>query len=287
MRYNYIRGGLKTMSMSVFKHLSRELKSFCSNGFGDIKRSRFTAYNSLKKKTAFTLAEVLITLGIIGVVAAMTLPTLINNYQKKETISKLKKVYAILGNTTSMAMAEYGDTVTWELPNNLSWASSKAFAEKYMIPYLKVARTCENNNEAGCSYPIKRLNGQSFNNYNEYTKSYRFYLADGTFICIAANNVSSYHDKLVQIIFDINGQKNPNKVGKDVFFLEYFIKPAASNLPAHEYTGRILPANLDYKSRSTILGSGHTDFCHKNRDGKGCLAVIFIDGWEIKNDYPW
>ena len=195
MRYNYIRGGLKTMSMSVFKHLSRELKSFCSNGFGDIKRSRFTAYNSLKKKTAFTLAEVLITLGIIGVVAAMTLPTLINNYQKKETISKLKKVYAILGNTTSMAMAEYGDTVTWELPNNLSWASSKAFAEKYMIPYLKVARTCENNNEAGCSYPIKRLNGQSFNNYNEYTKSYRFYLVDGTFLCVAATFLKQHTSK--------------------------------------------------------------------------------------------
>ena len=287
MCYNCIRGGLKTMSMSVFKHLSRGLKSFCSNGFGDIKRSRFTACNSLKKKTAFTLAEVLITLGIIGVVAAMTLPTLINNYQKKETISKLKKVYAILGNTTSMAMAEYGDTVTWELPNTLSWASSKAFAEKYMIPYLKVARTCENNNEAGCSYPIKRLNGQSFNNYNEYTKSYRFYLADGTFICVAANNISEYHDKLVQIIFDINGQRNPNVVGKDVFFLEYFIKPADSNAGAMEYTGRILPANLDYKSRSVILGASQNDFCNKNKDGKGCLAVIFIDGWEIKNDYPW
>ena len=267
------------MGMFEFEHRNKAPRTSINKGFGNA--------NHPKEKAAFTLAEVLITLGIIGVVAAMTLPTLINNYQKKETISKLKKVYAILGNTTSMAMAEYGDTVTWELPNNLSWESSKAFAEKYMIPYLKVARTCENNNEAGCSYPITRLNGQSFNNYNEYTKSYRFYLVDGTFICIAANNVSSYHDKLVQIIFDINGQKNPNKVGKDVFFLEYFIKPADSNLPAHEYTGRILPANLDYKSRSTILGSGHTDFCHKNRDGKGCLAVIFIDGWEIKNDYPW
>ena len=137
MCYNYIRGGLETMSMSVFKHFSRGLKSFYSKNFGDINRSRSNIYNSTKNKTAFTLAEVLITLGIIGVVAAMTLPTVINNYQKKETISKLKKFYAILGNTTSMAMAEYGDTVNWELEGGLSREKGKAFAEKYMIPYLK------------------------------------------------------------------------------------------------------------------------------------------------------
>lgn len=51
----------------------------------------------IKGLLAFTLAEVLITLGIIGVVAAMTLPTLINNYRKQETIAKLKKVYSVLG----------------------------------------------------------------------------------------------------------------------------------------------------------------------------------------------
>ena len=40
------------------------------------------------KFKAFTLAEILITLGIIGVVAAMTIPTLITNYQKKQTVTK-------------------------------------------------------------------------------------------------------------------------------------------------------------------------------------------------------
>ena len=44
-------------------------------------------------KKAFTLAEVLITLGIIGIVAAMTLPTLIGKYQKKQTVTQLKKSY--------------------------------------------------------------------------------------------------------------------------------------------------------------------------------------------------
>lgn len=52
-------------------------------------------------KVAFTLAEVLITLGIIGVVAAMTLPTLIANYQKRQTVVQLKKSIFCFKSSTS------------------------------------------------------------------------------------------------------------------------------------------------------------------------------------------
>lgn len=61
------------------------------NSFIDKVYSLFTSHFSLKK-AAFTLAEVLITLGIIGVVAAMTMPSLIQNYQEKATVTKLKNV---------------------------------------------------------------------------------------------------------------------------------------------------------------------------------------------------
>ena len=60
--------------------------------------------NDFKKKIAFTLAEVLITLGIIGVVAAMTIPTLIADYQEKVTVTKFKWVYSTLANAFTMAL---------------------------------------------------------------------------------------------------------------------------------------------------------------------------------------
>ena len=56
--------------------------------------SPFTLHPSLKKRAAFTLAEVLITLGIIGVVAAMTLPTVIAKYQHKALETAFKKTYS-------------------------------------------------------------------------------------------------------------------------------------------------------------------------------------------------
>ena len=61
-----------------------------------------------KLKNGFTLAEVLITLGIIGVVAALTIPTLIGNYQKKEVAVRLQKMYNTIQNAISLAEEENG-----------------------------------------------------------------------------------------------------------------------------------------------------------------------------------
>ncbi len=64
-------------------------------------------------KAAFTLAEVLITLGIIGIVAAMTLPTLVAKYKEKQRVTQVKKAYSILSQAYQMAVTEYGDINTW------------------------------------------------------------------------------------------------------------------------------------------------------------------------------
>ena len=66
------------------------------------------------KNNGFTLAEVLITLGIIGVVAALTMPALIGNYKRQQTIQQLKKVYSVLGQAYNRAVADYGDGTEWD-----------------------------------------------------------------------------------------------------------------------------------------------------------------------------
>ena len=76
----------------------------------------FSEAKTLKK--GFTLAEVLITLGIIGVVAAMTLPTLINDYQAKETVTRLKKVYSIVNQAYLRALNDNGPLNSWILVNS-------------------------------------------------------------------------------------------------------------------------------------------------------------------------
>lgn len=66
-------------------------------------------------KIGFTLAEVLITLGIIGIVAAMTIPTVIAKHKEKQNVSKLKKVYSTLSQAMTSIIHEYGTIDTWNL----------------------------------------------------------------------------------------------------------------------------------------------------------------------------
>ena len=70
-------------------------------------------------KNAFTLAEVLITLGIIGVAAAMTMPSLIAEHKEKSTIARLKKVYSVLDNAYMLARNENMDVSSWFPDDNI------------------------------------------------------------------------------------------------------------------------------------------------------------------------
>lgn len=75
----------------------------------------FACQGFCKKITAFTLAEVLITLAIIGVVAALTIPTVVQNYQKTQTATRLKKAYATINQAIQMANVDNGPISTWNL----------------------------------------------------------------------------------------------------------------------------------------------------------------------------
>jgi type II secretory pathway pseudopilin PulG len=80
----------------------------------------------------------LITLGIIGVVAALTMPALVASHQEKVTVTKIKKLYSALQQGYTMAEQEYGDPTNWGLIGNGNTQGAQNMAEKFK-PYLKVA----------------------------------------------------------------------------------------------------------------------------------------------------
>ena len=129
--------------------------------------------------------------------------------------------------------------------------------------------------------PVK-INGSSFT--FEKSKTYRFYLVDGTFMAVYANqNLNSNgHRKQVTILFDTNGPKGANKLGNDIYKLEYMIE---SLKKPKQYIGKILPQYVDYKR--TDLLSNKNEMCNKNQNGVACLSLIYNDGWVFAKDYPW
>jgi len=115
-------------------------------------------------KKGFTLAEVLITLGIIGIVAAMTLPTLIENYNRKIVETRLEHFYSAINQVIRRAELDYGERSSWYTLEDKTLDGEKRWIEKYFIPYLNGAKieiiTNPSNNR---TYPIIMLpNGSSF-----------------------------------------------------------------------------------------------------------------------------
>jgi len=169
-------------------------------------------------KTAFTLAEVLITLGIIGVVAALTMPSLITKYQEKATAAKLKKVYSVLSNAYMSAINENGEIADWGFIAGGTTAQNSPIFYNNLKPYLKIQKDC--GIQPGCLKPgnMSTLDGRSYNAYDSNTNEPKIALADGTVVwfylstpaCVDDNNCGN-------IKVDIDGKKGPYTWGKDVF----------------------------------------------------------------------
>ncbi len=213
-------------------------------------------------KKAFTLAEVLITLGIIGVVAAMTMPTLIANHQKKIVVERLKKVYSTMQQVQQLAIVDYGDISEWS-PDGTSpiWYPNPgtAIVRKFVLPYVDAVRVCEPNE---CEYKYKNANGSE----TDLSGFIGFYLKDG--ILIKINDYHGTSSTWGRFMIDINGDKGPNLAGRDVFFADFDL------------------SNGDRCGKESLFCFFCCDGCSNNQK-IGCFKKIVNSGWQINSNYPW
>ena len=244
------------------------------------------------KHVAFTLAEVLITLAIIGIVAAMTIPNLILKYQKREFGARLAQTYSTLSNAVKMAQVEYGDISTWIYQKNYGSSVDldeghadsslliQQYVEKYFLPYLKVSKNFGYSRlrDAGYSLYITKDGRQYAGSSQSY---YIIELNNGVALFFSYNGGADAdnEDKFIlsnPIIFvDVNSKAGPNVLGRDFYLFTLSSR----------------------KNRLMAYGEGNTytslyNSCKKNAgatiySGLVCAALIQLDGWKITDDYPW
>ena len=194
--------------------------------------------NDFKKKIAFTLAEVLITLGIIGIVAAMTIPTLISNYQEKVLENHFKKSYAMLNQALLSAQSQFGYLprcyYEYGATNSAISQDCSELTEKFLAA-LKVTKKCDSNSfEQGCIPEYRGVDDilkEQHKDDEDYWQDYATYNCGGFNTSTIRNRNKSYVLSDGTIIFfynnagckiiglDINGKKGPNKWGYDLFSL--------------------------------------------------------------------
>ena len=172
-------------------------------------------------KNAFTLTEVLITLGIVGVIAVLVMPSLVGKYQEKVFITKLEKSYSILSSAYKLAVSEHGSSTTWGLENDSNGA--KILAEK-ISPYLNIMEDCGIGDEKSCR-PERYADYKG--NELEYgtTKDRRLYtvvLSDGSVVSFQAKNSSEANFPDGYILVDLNGKSKPNRYGVDYFGFDFY-----------------------------------------------------------------
>ena len=227
----------------VSKAHRKELNVLTSYRLNDFKKKAGATHVDMSdniRRVAFTLAEVLITLAIIGVVAAMTIPTLMANYQQKVLNNQFKKTYAMLNQALLNAQSQLGyfprcyyfvDNTTipvitgcgelsdkfWTLFKVSKICEGKAF-EKGCIPEYEGMDTVANANYPDAEVP------DGYEDYGDYAsrgcKNFKknailndrtvYVLSDGTIIIL-------YSEYPFLLAVDINGQKGPNKWGHDLF----------------------------------------------------------------------
>ena len=186
-------------------------------------------FDSLKYKfKAFSLAEVLIALVVIGVVAAITIPITIANYNEAEKIAKIKKTYSTLNNAISLSIIN-GGTDVFEVSAN-DFKTVQKYFDEYLKDRLSTTKVCYNTKGCWHSGDTKELNGKNTVYYNRTgvgvgADIITAVLADGTFICVdvyGSASIWKYFGTKVKnnglvVWFDINGSRKPNIVGKDIF----------------------------------------------------------------------
>ena len=251
--------------------------------------SLYSPHSIHSKKAAFTLAEVLITLGIIGIVAAMTIPTLITKYEKKHTAARLADTFGMLANAAGLAQAQYGDVSTWgfqkyywsEIEGDVTVANSNItteIVEKYFLPYLKISRNfgyapLRNTGISEYKFP----NGHVY--FNSGTSLYSVILQNGVIVYFMMNNGLNEDETArvfsnLLILMDVNGKKGPNMAGRDLF---------VAQLDAKSNKFRM---NGDGYSMTTLMNFCGYDSAERNYRTLYCGALIKANGWKITDDYP-
>lgn len=216
-------------------------------------------------KKGFTLAEILLTLAIVGVVASLTIPAIVNHSSNKKFVTGLEKANFTMNAALKRAIVTNGPVREW------TETSVTADFEKYFLPYLDLNRNCGTG--TGCfsdDYKILRSTGSDcVPGLNADTKYYKVIMADG--ISLAFSPPVSYNNATGDsgtIYVDVNGLEGPNLCGRDLF--RFALYSYTNNIKAYGIYGA-----YDTVKKNRTLNSS---FDCSASSADGCAARIFTEG---------
>ena len=262
------------------------------------------------KKHGFTLAEVLITLGIIGVVAALTAPALVSNSRNEANAAKLAVVVSNLENAFSNAITSEGvdslyQTSMWTLgavngnSNNATKAQFTGRLGKYlrvngftdsMSDYYDGIRVypMTNTGSANTDNPVNLANINYFgiklkNGAVVFFSTLEDVAANRRDENTVRNRGGSLYAEAADIYIDVNGQNPPNTFGRDIF--TFYTGSDGVLYPFGGLDAAIFDSENDQNNNGTIWNDPNSDYACTNAvkkiDGLGCTARLIDEGYKM------
>ena len=222
-----------------------------------------------RKKAGFTLAEILIILVIIGVVAAIVIGSLIINAQKTNYVTSLQKINSSLASATNRSQADNASMHLWNYK-----LSSKDFTDQYFTKYLNIINICDDRE--GCFAESYFANDGSTG--KDVSEFHKFVLSDGIAVGIKTageGGCSNTNPSIcATIVVDVNSTQGPNQWGKDLFAFNIY-----GNLNAIVPSGTFASYNEDIGKWIAAESSEIDTNCLSS--GEYCAAKIANEGWEM------
>lgn len=202
-------------------------------------------------RKAFTLAETLITLGIIGVVAAVSIPNLIQKYRKHVLKTSFLKSVSTIQSVISLSLDEY-------VIDSLDGLSEEDFNTHFLpilLSHLKVSNTYikPDDKNVTCYNKMNFSNTAGFNTCLQSLKDKNYVLLSGMTVCFRKGGwIGDYGELGWTVDFDVNGESKPNRAGYDVWSLQ--IKQNAQ--PYYAKTGMNYCAMAPHKYDNDLYDTG-------------------------------
>ena len=230
---------------------------------------------------AFTMAEVLITLGILGVVIAMTLPAMIHKYDITATETRLKKFYSIFNQAILQSVAKNGPFEGWQYWNDAKTGEDgvvinrqedhKKSFDLYLAPYLKI-------------YKVEKLKYSTGNFAGE--EFYMYYLADGSAFRFErhTNRDIYFYPRNPEKCLKMEAQ-GQNVTGICVFAFLFCPIANVSGWDYHRKKG-LEPYLYAWDGTVNNLYQDSPYGCNLEGNGAYCTALIQQNGWKVPKNYP-
>lgn len=236
------------------------------------------------------MAEVLITLGIIGIVAALTIPNLMGAYKKRVVSTELQRAFSIISNTIKMSEVYNESAAYWSYPTEGAGSSSagnqqtQEFVDIYIKPYLKYTWSGQ------VEQIIYYADGTISNSTPYVSATPQFVMPDGIFLQfrpIVHTDNRGY--VMIVNVGTTNGHKKNEFIhGKNFFSFTLNVDESSSKVGLEPQWYLNWSCQKLETNRENYIKN-----CYKNeRETSGvpssiyCTYMIYCNGWEIPDDYP-